>query len=308
MADRIHDRKLVPEAIRPTRRAALGTLGAMAGSASLVACGGDDQVASTSTASTSAAADEVEKVLSVSSTPTCVVTAVETAGPYPLASVLDNTSIVRKDITEGKSGTPLTLTLKFVDYDNSCAALSGAAVYVWHCDASGEYSGYSSTANGSHSGETYLRGVQLTNSSGKVTFTTIFPGWYIPRLTHIHVEVFLAGTTLSSSAVATATTQLCFPDSITTAVYDNTTLYAKGQNTVTPTYTSDQVFGNGVTTETLTVSGNATTGYYAGIVIGISSTSTSSASGDATSTSTGGTASPPSPPTGSPPSGASPSA
>jgi protocatechuate 3,4-dioxygenase beta subunit len=252
----------------PTRRTALGALGMLG----------------TLGAATAAMTESDE----AEAAGICVVTAVETAGPYPLASALDKSAIVRRDITEGKTGTPVTLVLKIVDYDNGCTPLAGAAVYVWHCDADGEYSGYSSTANGSHLDETYLRGVQVTDSNGKVTFKTIFPGWYIPRLTHIHVEVFLAGTTLSSTAVATATTQLCFPDSVTSAVYGNTTLYPKGQNTVTSTSAADQVFGNGVTTETLTVSGSLSAGLAAGIVIGISSTVTSSESGDASSTGSSG--------------------
>jgi len=280
---------------QPSRRAALGALGAL-GTASLAACGGASPAEESSAAS--ALDSELESVLAAT-TATCVVTATETAGPYPLVSVLDNSAIVRKNITEGKTGTPLTLTLKFVDYDNGCTPLVGAAVYVWHCDANGEYSGYSSSANGSHSGETYLRGVQLTNSAGKVSFTTIFPGWYIPRLTHIHVQVFLASTTLSSSAVATATTQLCFPDAVTTAVYGNTTLYPKGQNTVAATASADQVFGNGVTTETLSVSGSTTGGLAGGIVIGISASVSSSESGDASGSSGGGGGgTPPSPPSG----------
>jgi hypothetical protein len=37
--------------------------------------------------------------------------------------------------------------------------------------------------------QTFLRGIQTTNSDGNVTFTTIYPGWYQGRATHIHVEV-----------------------------------------------------------------------------------------------------------------------
>ncbi len=144
----------------PARRRALGRLGALGalgsvGAASLAPVGQDDEALAASL---------------------CVVSAQETAGPYPLSQVLDMASIVRRDITEGKAGIPLTLTLRIVDFDQGCTPLVGAAVYIWHCDAAGEYSGYTSGENGAHSGETYLRGVQITNAQGKVTFKTIFPG------------------------------------------------------------------------------------------------------------------------------------
>ena len=37
--------------------------------------------------------------------------------------------------------------------------------------------------------QTFLRGIQTTNANGEVVFTTIYPGWYQGRATHIHVEV-----------------------------------------------------------------------------------------------------------------------
>jgi len=263
------------------RRAALGALGAV-GATSLASCrSAGSKLAPASGSDATAAASRVEAALANASTTACVVTAVETAGPFPLVSVLDNPALVRRDITEGRAGIPLTLTLKIVDHDKACAALGGAAVYIWHCDADGDYSGYSAQERGSRARETFLRGVQLTGGDGRVTFATIFPGWYVSRLTHIHVQIFLAGTALSSHAVAAATTQLCFPDAVTAAAYDSSALYPKGQNRVTPSYASDPVFGNGIGTELLTVSGSATTGYHAGIVIGLSGTGTSPDSGDA---------------------------
>ena len=265
------DRHPTDDAVRE-RRSALRALGAV-GAASLASCRG--------TGSSVTAPRGSGAPASAPTNARCVITATETAGPFPLLSVLGNPALVRKDITEGKAGIPLTLALKIVDHDQACAALSGAAVYIWHCDANGEYSGYSARENGTHARETFLRGVQLTDADGQVTFTTIFPGWYMPRLTHIHVQIFVAGSVLSSGTVAAATTQLCFPDAVTAAAYGNAALYPKGQNRVTPTYASDQVFGNGIGTELLTVSGSAATGYHAGIVIGISSTGSSPESGDA---------------------------
>ena len=63
----------------------------------------------------------------------------------------------------------------------------GAAVYPWHCDAQGQYSIVLAAAV---EDENYLRGVQPTDASGTVSFTTVFPGCYTGRWPHIHFEVY----------------------------------------------------------------------------------------------------------------------
>jgi hypothetical protein len=89
----------------------------------------------------------------------------------------------------------LTITLKLVNVNNACAAISGAAIYIWHCDAAGLYSLYSSGVTT----ESYLRGVQVTDANGEVTFTTIYPACYSGRWPHIHFEVFTGGLTSAST-------------------------------------------------------------------------------------------------------------
>jgi protocatechuate 3,4-dioxygenase beta subunit len=122
-----------------------------------------------------------------------------TEGPYYLDGAL-----VRKDITEGKAGVPLTLRLTVVDATDGCTPVKGAAVEIWHCDAWGYYSGYTTANPGgsapaeSEEGDsandlTYLRGYQVANANGVVKFETIFPGWYTPRTCHIHVKVHTGG-------------------------------------------------------------------------------------------------------------------
>jgi protocatechuate 3,4-dioxygenase beta subunit len=59
---------------------------------------------------------------------------------------------------------------------------------------------------------TWLRGAQAADAAGIVRFTTIFPGWYVGRTTHIHAKVHL-------DRRAVLTTQLYFPDEITDAIY-----------------------------------------------------------------------------------------
>ena len=73
----------------------------------------------------------------------CLLSADVTQGPYFLQH-----SLVRQDITEGKSGFPLNLTMTVVDYTGSCTPIARRPVEIWHCDAWGYYSGYTSASPG----------------------------------------------------------------------------------------------------------------------------------------------------------------
>src|SRR5207245_11236559 len=123
-------------------------------------------------------------------------------GPYHIDG-----EAVRSDITEGKSGAPLRLVLTVVDA-TSCKAVPGAAVDVWHADATGNYSGFGSTA----SNRTFLRGIQVADANGKVDFKTLYPGWYQGRSVHIHVKVNVGGAGVHIG-------QLFFDEKVTGAVY-----------------------------------------------------------------------------------------
>lgn len=190
-------------------------------------------------------------------TTACAASPGETAGPYPLPSSVSTSSLVRTDITEGtQTGIPLTLTLTLLNVDNSCNPVSGLRVDIWHCNKRGYYSAYDGQpgidGTQNTSGTTWLRGIQYSNSSGQVTFTSIYPGWYTPRATHIHVEVFNGSTLL-------LTTQLCFPDAINSTV--NTYYATSGTNSVTNT--TDMVFSDSYANELLTVTGSTSAGYTA---------------------------------------------
>jgi protocatechuate 3,4-dioxygenase beta subunit len=58
---------------------------------------------------------------------------------------------------------------------HSCAPVSNASVEIWQCDASGNYSEYPQPGYDG-TGQTFLRGVQVTNGAGVATFRTIYPG------------------------------------------------------------------------------------------------------------------------------------
>ena len=173
--------------------------------------------------------------------------------------MINNSAYFRRDITEGKSGLPLTLTLTIVSASSGCTPISGAVVEVWQCDAAGNYSEYSQPAfNGT--GQTFLRGLQTTDASGQVTFNTIYPGWYQGRATHIHAEVYRNGSSVK-------TTQVAFPESVTAAVYGTGVYASRGQNTTNNA--SDMVFSDGVSNELAALTGNATSGYTATLTIAV---------------------------------------
>ena len=125
---------------------------------------------------------------------TCIVRPQLTEGPYFVDERL-NRSDIRPDPTTGsvEPGVPLVLRFNVSRVSgNSCAALAGAFVDIWHCDAAGNYSDISGGAGqGNTLGQKFLRGYQVTDSGGAVEFQTIYPGWYPGRATHIH---FINGT------------------------------------------------------------------------------------------------------------------
>ncbi len=180
----------------------------------------------------------------------CAVTPAETVGPFP--SLVD---IFRADIREGRSGSTLTLALTVVNTNDACRPLSGVNVEIWQCDASGSYSEY-----GSQSSQTYLRGIQATNASGAVTFTTIYPGWYQGRATHVHVEVTRNGTSLKA-------TQIAFPEAVNAAVYASGVYASRGANPTSNT--RDGIFADSLDSELATIAGDPSNGYSATFTIGI---------------------------------------
>lgn len=187
----------------------------------------------------------------------CAVAPSETEGPYPdRTGMFGNPAFYRRDITEGKPGIPLAVTLNIVNAQAGCAPVANAVVEVWHCDVTGNYSEY-----GQGAGQTYLRGLQNTDARGAVTFNTIYPGWYAGRATHIHVEVFVNGASVK-------TTQIAFPESVSAAVYAAGVYASHGQNSTTNA--RDNVFSDGVTDELATVTGSPASGYTAMLTIGIS--------------------------------------
>ena len=193
---------------RIDRRAALGFLGGAGALAVLSACGSSSKASSPS--STAASTPGTTSPTTGASQVGCVLTPEATEGPFYL-----DLNKVRRDITEGRDGVPLALTISVVDAA-TCKAIKDAAVDIWHCDAGGVYSGFDQSP-----GTEFLRGTQLTAADGGATFQTIYPGWYQGRAVHIHMKVHNGGNVVHTG-------QLFFDDAQTETVYERDPYRAKG--------------------------------------------------------------------------------
>lgn len=184
----------------PTRRALLASL-----AASPAVMLGTRPLAAQETAAASAG---------LISSNVCMLAAEVTEGPY-----YTDPELVRADITEGKEGAAMDMMIQVVDA--ACQPIAGARVDIWHCDAQGNYSGYANQGSDGTldtSAETFLRGTQMADEQGIVTFKSIYPGWYRGRTTHIHHKVFIDDTNV-------LTGQIFFPDALSQYLYDNVPPY-----------------------------------------------------------------------------------
>jgi protocatechuate 3,4-dioxygenase beta subunit len=180
----------------------------------------------------------------------CVLTPEQTEGPF----YIENEK-VRRNITDGRRGTPLTLRATVVDA-SSCKPIKGAAVDIWHCDAGGIYSGFGQGA----SSRTFLRGMQKTNASGLALLKTIYPGWYQGRTVHIHVKVHVGGNVVHTG-------QLYFPDSLTDKVFRKAPYKSRPGRTTRNS--NDFVFANGGKNSMVSVRADGAGGYIASITMGV---------------------------------------
>lgn len=122
----------------------------------------------------------------------------------------------------------------------TCKVIKGAAVDIWQCDALGVYSDESSENT---VGETYLRGVQITDKHGLAKFKTIYPGHYAGRTAHIHAKVHISSGDYKGSLVGGHVShigQMFPPDAVNSEVYQ---LAPYAQDTVAvTTHAEDRVW------------------------------------------------------------------
>ncbi|RYP77310.1 hypothetical protein DL770_007077 [Monosporascus sp. CRB-9-2] len=118
----------------------------------------------------------------------CLLTPEVTQGPYYVGG-----EYIRRNIIDEQEGVDIVLDYQVIDVD-TCDPIPNVYVEIWHCNATGVYSGVVADGNGDSSDETninntFLRGIQKTNEDGVAQFESIFPGHYTGRATHIHVMV-----------------------------------------------------------------------------------------------------------------------
>ena len=263
-----------------SRRQALRGLGTVAAAVGLAACaGGDDAPTSStvaptagttpsSTASTATVSQEIPD---------------ETAGPYPGdgsngPNVLADSGVVRSDITTSfgdasgtADGVPMTLQLVVRDLANGGTPFAGVAVYVWQCDREGRYSLYSDGVTD----QNFLRGVQIADEQGRVTFRSIFPACYPGRWPHVHFEVYPDHTSTTDSSAAIATSQVALPQDACEAVYAEQGYEDSARTLAQVSLSSDGVFGEDSGALQLgMVTGDVSSGYAVTLAVGVDTTTT----------------------------------
>ena len=238
-----------------SRRSLLSVLGLGAGAAVLAACSPIAQAPAPSPAP--ALAGELPE---------------ETAGPYPGdgsngPDILERSGIVRSDIRSSigggatAKGVELAVTFTMLDLATG-APLPDVAVYAWQCDAAGDYSMYSDAIRG----ETYLRGVQVADGNGTVSYTSIFPACYSGRWPHIHFEVYPGVASITDSTSAIATSQLAVPESMFGDVYALDEYAGSAERLARLTLAGDMVFGDdGGELQMAAISGTTDAGFSASL-------------------------------------------
>jgi len=243
------------------RREILVGAGALGLGGLLAGCGSR---AGTDTADRQQTGDDAALRALLSAAPACPATAEETEGPYWF-DVDDLRSDIREDRTGVPLELMLRVVdLDTCSSGGDGDPVRDAVVEIWHCDAAGVYSGFETASDRLGSGpppppeggaaperpprpagtpsdgsysvgdrqsprtdpSTYLRGAQVTDATGIVRFTSIYPGWYAGRAVHIHLRVHL-------NKRLVRTTQLYFDDTLNDAVFSTAEPYTahRGRDT-----------------------------------------------------------------------------
>jgi protocatechuate 3,4-dioxygenase beta subunit len=261
-----------------TRRGVLSLVGLGAGALALAACA-PSATGSGGSTSTATATPQASSSTGTTAVPDGEIPQ-ETAGPYPGdgsngPDVLERSGIVRSDIRASldggtiAEGVPMTLELTILDMAGGDVPFADVAVYAWHCDAQGGYSMYSEGVED----ETYLRGVQVADANGRVTFTSVFPACYDGRWPHIHFEVYPGVDAITDAANVIATSQVALPEDVCTAVYATSGYDGSASNLSRVSLTTDGVFGDdGGKLELATVTGDTAAGYRVALTVRVDTT------------------------------------
>ncbi|KAM0752806.1 aromatic compound dioxygenase [Meredithblackwellia eburnea MCA 4105] len=169
---------------------------------------------------------------------TCVLSPETTQGPY----YHDRGHPIRQRMAELQLGLPFLMDIGVIDV-KTCKPLENVLVDIWHANTTGHYAGHPDQApelkwegpaqSGKRKGllskyprtepeETWLRAAWPTNKNGVAQFSSIFPGYYTGRATHVHVKIHTKwephtnGTFTSGHMVHTG--QFFVPDDINEVV------------------------------------------------------------------------------------------
>jgi protocatechuate 3,4-dioxygenase beta subunit len=257
--------------------------GVLAGATLLSACRNDDGAATTTGTATPVSGDDAACSRITPQEPNGPFWADGSNGP----NILAEAGVVRQDIRRSigsasgtAQGVPLTMTLQVLDAANGCMPYASAAVYAWHCTADGSYSMYDDSVVD----ENFLRGVQVADADGFLTFTTIFPGCYPGRWPHVHFEVYPTLDEALASGYPVKMSQVAFPKEASEQAYTSSGYEASADNLSPLAIETDILFSEagtdnraddirrrdagippvpGWADQMASVSGDATTGYTA---------------------------------------------
>lgn len=179
----------------------------------------------------------------------CVESPVEIKGPFPILSPAD---LVKSNIIGNRTGVPLVINIIVQNINENCMPIANVKVDIWQCDAKGNYSEYNNQLEGDFTSDHFLRGRQITNDLGQVTFVSIYPGWYPGRAPHLHLEV---KNNLNQSLLVT---QIAFPENVSSTVYTSSSYNGNFDTS----NTSDGAFSTGLEHNIVdSISGDLVSGY-----------------------------------------------
>ncbi|ETS77983.1 hypothetical protein PFICI_10045 [Pestalotiopsis fici W106-1] len=172
----------------------------------------------------------------------CIMMPQVTQGPYCKYPQHVGGELIRSDITEDQAGIDLYLDLQVIDV-NTCEPHPDLWLEIWHCNSTGVYSGIIADGNGdtndtANINTTWLRGITQTDADGVAEFSTIFPGHYTGRATHIHTFIHQNATlfpngTLGNNHIQTSHVGQGFFDQTLIAAVEANAPYSTNTQTLT---------------------------------------------------------------------------
>ena len=111
--------------------------------------------------------------------------------------------------------------------------------------------------------------MQEADSSGRVTFTSIFPACYSGRWPHIHFEVYPSLSGATSVANKVATSQIALPKASCDLVYATSGYESSVTNLSRVSLATDNVFSDGSALELATMTGSVAGGFTAALTVAV---------------------------------------